>query len=489
MNDRVHTDTLSPKVSPMMHKIMTYAFTNFLVRPSHILLQQLHPYIYSIPHIAARYGIWQSLKVHQQAVKDLGGRGSNLMEGLRSSGRVAKSLKEADIDKAVEMAQGADPVTRMINNLKDADERAAMKALLETNHLHSAFDASTFAGGGMDRWNSVMRQFTDSMGAVNRLSTGLAAYRLEKGQHGHDAGVDYARNMIEHTQGVYSQSNMAPIFKNPLMKVAMQFRQQPANLFIMLVKDALDAAHGNPEARRALTYQLSTAFAIGGMSGMPTFPLKAGALIGTALGGPTPSDIEDKFHRMGVDTIGETGTNFLENGLPALAGPYGVELGPRAGLNPDFLFGDPKSGSTGDMLSYLAGNAIGASGSLLKGGIDGVQHFEQGDYGKAAESFLPGSARDVFRAVRALNEGVTTPSGKTIKEGSIAAFLTHLAGFSNLPEMRAQEGHYQLQKAIQTQNRGEQLKAKHKSKDKNVLGVSVGKKNEALGAEYGNAYQ
>ena len=54
MWSRVHSDTLNRKINPTMHKIMAYAFTNFLVRPSHILLQQLHNYVYTVPHVASR---------------------------------------------------------------------------------------------------------------------------------------------------------------------------------------------------------------------------------------------------------------------------------------------------------------------------------------------------------------------------------------------------------------------------------------------------
>ena len=135
-------------------------------------------------------------------MKDLGGVLNNLKGGWNAGVDVYKSAREKDIDKAVAMAHGVDPIQRMINGLKNKEERDFLIKMWETGHLHSAFDASVFSGDGLDRANAVMRQFTDAMEANNRLSTALAAYRLEKGMHGDRSNaLAYSRRVIEQSMG------------------------------------------------------------------------------------------------------------------------------------------------------------------------------------------------------------------------------------------------------------------------------------------------
>ncbi len=337
MWNRVHSDTLNSKINPTMHKIMAYAFTNFLVRPSHILLQQLHNYVYTVPHVAARYGAWKALQAQNQAMKDLGGRLSNLGKGFGGAGDILKSLKEGDIAKAVKLSRGNDAMSQMIDNGNlTTKERTAMRELMKTT-LSSAYDSSTFEGGGMDRWNAILQQVTGAMEANNQLSAALSAYRLASAEGGHEAGLDYAKSVVEQTHGVYSSANIAPIMKHPIMKVAFQFRQQPMNLALMQINNAIKGWHGDKEAKRRFFYQLATAGAIGGLGGMPTMPFKAAGLAGMAMGGPNPSWYDDELHRAMANTLGTTVTNMIEYGLPSACWPLRTYAGSANWLEPGLL--------------------------------------------------------------------------------------------------------------------------------------------------------
>ncbi len=81
------SNALSSRNSPLVHRLMTYAFINFLVRPSHIFLSQIHPWVYSVPMMAARHGGWKAVQAQRQAMKDLGGRYAQPLGG--SQGRRA----------------------------------------------------------------------------------------------------------------------------------------------------------------------------------------------------------------------------------------------------------------------------------------------------------------------------------------------------------------------------------------------------------------
>ena len=496
MRDRVYDPNtgVNSKVSPLLHKLMTMSFVNFLVRPSHIFLSQVHPYVYSVPMMAGRHGYWKALGAQRQAMADLGGQLANLGRGAQRGADVFRSLREKDTDKAVALAHGGDPIREMINRLKDKGERDFLNKMYETQHLHSAYDQSMFTGGGIDRTNVMMQQFTNAMEANNRLSTALAAYRLEKGMHGDSAGaLAYAQRVIEETHGLYSAGNTAPIFKNPLLRATLQFHQQPMNLAFMLYRNAYKAFKGDTEARWTLAYQLGTAAMLGGMGGMPMDLPKLAGIATQPVTGMAPSDWNDAMVRQLTDTLGPTAAHAIMEGLPGLMGPLGPSLGHRMGFDAGLINDEPKSASGGDILSWVAKNVAGAPGGMLVDWLDGAAALEKGDYQTAGEKFLPGSLKDFAKAYR---EGTTgeVKGGKTIRPGSFGDALLQVLGFSGVERERQMEGHYKLQAAIKAQDaaakqtKGDQLKAKHAAKA-SVLGVPVSKKHAALESEYGSAYQ
>jgi hypothetical protein len=466
------------------------------VRPSHGLLSQVNPYIYSVAMMGARHGYYKALQGQRQAMKDLGGNLNNLKDGMKAGYDVYKSGRERDIDRAVQMAHGVDPIRVMIARLKSADEREFLNKMWDTQHLHSAYDASVFSGSGPDRANAVIRQFTDAMEANNRLSTALTAYRLEKGMHGDsDGALAYARRVIEETHGVFSPTNTASIFKNPIIRPIMQFRQQPMNLALMMYRNIFKAlpekmgGAADSEARWTLAYQLGTAAALGGMGGMPMDLPKLAGIAGQALGGPSPSDWADKEQRLLTGLLGETGANVINEGLPGMMGPFGPSLGHRTGFDAGFLFGEPSSERPDDMLSYGAKIAAGATGGMAIDWLTAIQNMEKGEYERAAEGVLPGSLKDFAKSYRLATEG-SMAGNKEIRPASYGDALLQFLGFSGVERERQMAGHYALQKAIkdQPQTKGEQLKAKHQQKQ-SVLGIGVSKKNASLASEYSSAYQ
>lgn len=499
MRDRVYNDANvgSTKASPLLHKLMTLSFVDFLVRPSHVFLSQVHPYVYSVPMMAGRHGYWKAVQAQKLAMKDLGGQLANLKRGAMRGADIVKSLREKDTDKAVALAHGGDPIHEMITRLSNKDERNALMQMYETGHLHSAYETSMFTGGGLDRTNATMQQFTNAMEANNRLSTALAAYRLEKEMHP-DNALSYAQRVIEETHGVYSQANIAPIFKNPLLRATLQFHQQPMNLAVMLYRNAFKAFKGDTEARNTLAYQLGTAAMLGGMGGMPMDLPKLAGIATSPLTGAGPSDWDDKMRRMLADTIGPEATNVVMEGLPGLMGPLGPSLGHRMGFDAGILNDEPKSGSSKDVMAWVAKNLAGAPGSVLMDWLDAAGALEKGDYQGMAEKALPGSLKDFAKAYREATTGKVV-GGKTIREASYGDALLQTLGFSGVEAQRQMEGHYAMQKAVQEasaakkQTVGEKLKAAQRERmakgRKSVLGTPVTKDNRAIAAEYGHAYE
>jgi hypothetical protein len=449
------------KQSPIIRNLMNYSFLNFLLRPSHVFLQQMHPWVYSVPQMAARHGLWKTIQAYRQATRDLGGdqamaRAKMLGKSVGAAVDMARALREKDIDKAVQMAHGFDPIKNMMNNLKDENEKAQLNQMWDSGHLHSMYDDSILQGNGFDRQQAMLQQITGTMEATNRMSVALAALRLEKEMKDGMEPVSYAKHTLESTMGVYTPSNVAPIFHNPIMRPIMQFHQMPVNLAISLYHNMYKAlperlgGEANVEARRTLAYQLGTAFAFGGMGGMPMDIPKVAGLASQALGGPAPSDYDEKFHEGLASMFGPEIANMFEQGAPALAGDWGPALGHRMGFNSDLFYGEPASGSTADIGNWIGSNLAGASASTIGGWHNTIQALEAGDYEKAAEDALPGSFRDIAKAYREVTQG-TFAGPRMVKPASVGDAFLQTLGFQSLAQERAWAGHYALQKEIKAE--------------------------------------
>jgi hypothetical protein len=309
----------------------------------------------------------------------------------------------------------------------------------------------------------------------------------------------YSRRVIEQTHGVFSPTNAATIFKNPIIRPIMQFRQQPMNLAIMMYRNIAKSlpekwgGDADNEARWTLAYQLGTAAALGGMGGMPMDLPKLVGLAGQAVGGPSPADWDDKFYRTMVDLGGETTAKAIHDGIPGMMGPFGPSLGHRTGFDAGFLFGEPKSDNVDDLYAYFAKSLAGASVGMGFDWLNALHQAEQGNFERAAEGVLPGSLKDFMKAYRLGTQGQM--AGKQqVTPPSFGDELLQILGFSGVEREQKLAGHFALQKALkaqqaeQAQTKGAQLKAKHAAKQ-SVLGVPVTAKERAIAQEYQRAYQ
>lgn len=468
MRNRVYGTTinsLNPKTPAWLNRIMQLSFMKFLIRGSHILLQQLHPYLYSAPNMGGRHGYWSSMGAIRQAMNDLGGNIPNLWEGARASARMAKSFYETDIERAVKLASGRDAFEEMIKRLKP-QEQGVLRQLLETGHLHSGFDASLFEGKGLDRVNAMIRQLTDQMDANNRLSTGLAAYRLELAKTGnHNLAIEYARKQLELSQGVFSPTNIAPIFRDPRLRPFMQFRQYPMQIMYMLTRNVVKAFHGETpeikqEALRSLSYELLSAAALSGVAGLPLDVLKPLGLAGYALGiTPSPSAMDDKARRALADETSPTIANVIMDGPLSLLGPFAPSIAHRAGFETGLFFGEPYSDKPSDVKAWLFDTLIGAPGSWFTETGSGLVDLMNGNFSKAGQELAPiATISDLFKAYTYASEGVKSGKGVEILPASYPYAALQLLGFQPQQIARTQEGKRALTEEL-SQERTEKSQA------------------------------
>ena len=172
-------------------------------------------------------------------------------------------------------------------------------------------------------------------------------------------------------------------------------------------------------------------------------------------------------------------------------GQFGPSVGHRAGYDAGFIFGSPKSGLRSMIwLGFAVKQAMGAGAGMGMEWLNALHDLTLGNHERAFEAVLPGSFKDLAKAYRLGTEGQM--AGKQqVSPASFGDVLLEVLGFQQIEREQKLAGHHALAKAIRTQqeqqrmNKGEQLKAKHRT---TILGVPVSRKSEALGREYQRAY-
>lgn len=463
------SNVVSPKMPGWMRALQTAAFIKYLVTPRFIIQHQMHPLAFSVPQMSGRHGYMNAFGAQRQALSDVGGNIPNIAKGLRASGAMVKALfdRHASIDKMIAAGKPLDMLGQIIEGVRNAGvnggrEALALEQLRDAGRLHSGFDDEFYGASKLDKLNMLTRQTTNAMEATNRASTGLAAYRLERAKllsegvkmdEAHDRAVQYAKQTIDNSMGVFTPSNMAPMFKHPMLRGMMQFKQFPIQQAYSLIRNAY---HGlkdeSPEVRKeavkTLGYQLGGAAVMAGVHGLPLEILKAVGLLGSALGvSPSPSQIDDRMRRGLADSLSPTVANAIMDGPLSTLGPFAPDVSNIFGYNGDFFYGEPHNN---DWKGYILDTLGGAPLNTLTDTYRGIGELATGDWAKAVSHLpVPGLLANFAKAYTLDTEGAKTQSGLQIMPASPEAAAMKILGFTSQQQNRAYEGRTALQADMQ----------------------------------------
>jgi len=304
-----------------------------------------------------------------------------------------------------------------------ADVRAAIQELanrgkidigLETELGEFKIDGS---GALTDRWNKVdkgMRIAVQKVEAINRLSTAIAAYRLELAKTGSaEKALDYADRILTETHGDYTAFNSPRVFNNPVGKVALQFRKFQLIQLTFYAKLIRDAYEGKDRAMalKTLAYSLGHTGMLAGVMGLPGYAAIS-AILGALLGDDDEEyDLTKELRTMIGD---EDIANLILRGAPTIAG---MDLSGKVGAgnmlsimpfsNADLT---TKSGVYEALGQLLGGAAAGMAAKFA----DGLGLMLSGDWYKGLEQMLPKGLADPMKAARIANEGMTRRNGDVV---------------------------------------------------------------------------
>lgn len=405
--ERRQTASMQYTETPLQDFASAVSYVYFLgVSPGFLFANMMQPFMISAPMLAARHGA-RTLGAMGRAYADV-------------AAMVTKSLKgnwrgELDFERS---------------DLK-ADEKAMLHHLLQQRLLSVTLThdlAATSEGKTGSRFMRAISLPSHHVEVMNRVGTALAAYRMELARTGGNTAdaMAYAQKVLADTHFDYSTEN-APYFMKPgvvpLGKLLFQFKKYQAGMISLYTKIIAASLRGESkevrdEAKLNLLGLLATHSVVAGALGLPGI----GALmflantIQKAFGDDEPWDAETALRNWLRDQLGKDAGAAVAKGLPTLAG---VDLSAKLGagnmlsIAPMMRDADTGRGVYTELLLSLAGPTLGG---LLPRFADGAQFMNEGQFGRATESFMPKFAADVLRAGRFADEGIRTRGGDAMRK-------------------------------------------------------------------------
>lgn len=398
-------------VAGTANRVMSVNFINHLMSPMYTVLQVVQTPLVAGPVLSAEYGAARTSYHLMKASKDIGA----LQIGLKGIGATAKGVAGVNTPGRAY----TDYAKARLNPL----ERRALDELIKLGVVDAdaGFDVARLerkdskvvrgVDATLEYFSNIARAAPQSVEAINRAVVGLATFRMEaaRGTNFKDA-VRKAQEAVELTHFNLSASNAAPIFRNPVGRLLLQFKKYGQNIYFLHYYNAARMLRPKVKGDRAkgaktLLYLAATHQIAAGLVGLPIEPLKIAVLVlGMIPGMPEWEDLEREAEEALAEMMGKSGAEAMMYGLPRLAD---VDISSRVGLSSLLLFGEP--GEMGDkdsvqswFLNMLIGPTVGSATDIA----GGIAAAAEGEGLKAAEKLLPIKViSDTLRAVREVDDG------------------------------------------------------------------------------------
>ncbi len=370
--------------------------------PMYYLQNLTQPVMLSVPFMAGRHNYFKAQAALLKAYTQLGGL-----------------IKNSKIDEQFDFENVPADVRKMISTLVD---RGRIDIGMETELGKFQVAGESKAAQGVNKVDRVLRSVGQKMEAINRVSTAIAAYRLELAKTGSikDA-TEYADSVIAQTHGDYTRINAPRAFNTNVGKVALQFRKFQLIQLTLLTKLVANSVKGGTKeertaARKALAFTLGHTAAMAGLVGMPGFAAAsfiAKGLMGMFGDDEEPYNLEKELYEAMVDQWGEDAATLIMRGAPAAGG---VDLSGKLGMGnalsvlPFTDFELSKAGVTDIGFAMT----FGASGALAQRFADGLKLMAGDEYYRGLEKLAPKGISDAMKAVRENEQGVTRLNGDVL---------------------------------------------------------------------------
>jgi hypothetical protein len=388
-----HTQSMDYDPTPIASKLARLSSIWFLATsPAYYFQNLTQPFMMSMPIMAGRHNYLKVGNALVKAYMDL-----------------APMFKTAKLGEQFNYAAAPQDVRAAISKLVD---RGRIDIGMDTDLGEFRLEGE---GPVKDRWNKVdrgIRNVAQKLEAVNRLSTAIAAYRMELAKTGNaDAALEYADSIITQTHGDYTAGNAPRAFNTATGKVALQFRKFQLIQLTLLAKLVKNSFSGQEQAaaRKALGFLLGHTAVMAGAIGLPGFAAISWAL-GALMGGgdDEPFNTEQALR----EWIGnEQVAALITRGVPAA---LGVDLSQKLGAGNVLSllpFNDLDLSSRAGLESAAFAAFGGPAGGLTLRAADGINLIRDGQYYRGVEQLVPTGVTNAMKSYRQATEGLTRRNG------------------------------------------------------------------------------
>jgi hypothetical protein len=418
-----HEQSLTPRESELAQKATRLTSVWLLATsPAYYLQNMTQPFMMSLPVMAGRHNYMKTAHTLVKAYGDL-----------------VPMHKDVGVGDAFNLDRAPKDVEAMLKVLAD---RGRIDIGINTELGRFRVNGDSMTGNAVNKADELLFNVSQKMEAINRITTAVAAYRMELAKTGStEQALEYADSILSQTHGDYTAINAPRVFNHPAGRVMLQFRKFQLIQATMIAKMVKGAIAGDSAARKALAYTLAHTGVMAGAAGLPGYA--AVSFLAKTLGllGDEPDDPEDMNTALRRAIGDEDYANLLLKGIPAA---LGVDLSRKLGMTPDKLlpFGEIDLSSRSGAEKTLATVVGGPAGGLALRALDGINLMRNGDYYRGLEQLLPTGFTNMAKAYRESTDGITKRNGDMLvspDEINAAEALSTAIGFPTTAKSNRQE--------------------------------------------------
>lgn len=392
--NRRYQQTFDRTTNPWLDKLRRMSSVYFLATsPAYYIQNLTQPWMMSVP---AMTGAHDYTKIHAE----LGKAYAQMKAVVKSGGLLNQMFDYAAVPGDVRSA-----IQELVN-------RGKIDVGMDTELGQFRVEGEGYFKDKINKIDKGMRLAIQKVEAINRLSTAMTAYRLERqAGRSHEQALEYADHILTETHGDYTGFNAPRAFNSQLGKVALQFRKfqlLQIGYYAKLINDIFTNPKDRKAAMKMLAYSLGHTAVLAGVRGLPGFATLAW-VAGKAFGDDDePYDLEQHMRNAIGD---ETMANLIMRGGPTLLGADisgKVGAGNMLSVTP---FSDADLSTRAGMAEWVGTLLGGASLGMITREVDGMGQILSGNYLRGLELMLPKGLGDVIKGYRIGSEGMTRRNG------------------------------------------------------------------------------
>jgi hypothetical protein len=402
-----------------IHRIQAVTFHNYLMSPSYVMNGLLQQPMLTMPTLIAEHGYGATFRAIGYATAKLQPH-KTMWQGMKATVKAAAGLK--DLSSPTKRANYLEDVVTRLN----AGEKEMLQYVAKNGGVapDAGLEISNILGAGwgdqlLEKVTNVARTLPQAVETVNRVTTGIAAYKLaiDKGWS-QDKAQQHALEIINRTQFNYSNTNMPPILsKHPIIGQFKKYGVGVYNLYGYNLGKALNATTGAErlEGIHALALLTASHTLFAGAMGIVGWEPARWLVIGANQAGLVDfnwADVEHGMRELAADALGPYAAELLMKGLPRA---LGIDISGRVGGSSLMTFSEPRDTDDQSLWAYIGDMAAGAPGGTAMETLRGVNEMMHGDFAKGAQKAAPFKIlADVIGAARGAVSGKTTGAGYTV---------------------------------------------------------------------------